>query len=404
MRIVVGVTGGIAAYKVPNLVRIFSEEGHDVRVVPTKASLNFVGAATWEALTGESVTTSVFEDVDQVAHVNIGQGADLIVIAPATADMLSKLATGRADDLLTATVLVAKCPIVVAPAMHTEMWMNPATRANVAILRSRGFHVMEPAVGRLTGKDCGPGRLPEPQEIADYAFSEAFHSQDYDATRIVISAGGTHEPLDPVRYLGNNSSGLQGAKLAEAALARGASVTVVCGAVSVPMPPGATVISVGTALEMREAVFSVASSADVVIMAAAVADFRPARLLESKMKKSDGVDPDPIYLVKNPDILAELTNVRADGGQFIVGFAAETGDSSGSVLDHGRAKAIRKKADLLVVNEVGGDLGFGVPDNSVHLLDRNGDLLTESSGSKLEVSHAILDQILKMKPVLPHRA
>lgn len=396
MRVVVGVTGGIAAYKVAHIVRYFTERGHCVRVIPTESSLNFVGKATWEALTGEPVTTSVFEEVDQVAHVKLGQTADLIVIAPATADILSKLATGRTDDLLTATVLVANCPVVIAPAMHTEMWLNQATQANVETLKSRGIHVMDPAVGRLTGKDTGPGRLPEPEQIAEFALALAQVPQDLAGKQVVISAGGTHEPLDPVRFLGNNSTGLQGAQLAQAALDRGAIVTVVAGAHSTNFPGGAYVINVKTALDMQRAMQDLAPVADVIVMAAAVADFRPRDVIASKIKKQDGAEPDPIFLVKNPDILAGLTADRARESQIIVGFAAETGDASGTVLEHGRAKAIKKQADLLVINEVGESRGFGTADNAVIVVDKAGNLVTETSGSKLAVSHVILDQVAKL--------
>ncbi len=393
MRIVVGVTGGIAAYKAAHLVRFFTESGHSVRVIPTQSSLNFVGAATWEALTGHPVTTSVFEDVDQVAHVKLGQEADLIVIAPATADFISKIATGRADDLLSASVLVATCPVVVAPAMHTEMWRNPATVANVATLRERGIHVLDPATGRLTGKDSGPGRLPEPEDIAAFALSVGQVQQDLAGLKVVITAGGTHEPLDPVRFLGNNSSGIQGIKLAEAAKARGANVTLIAGVVSAPLPHGVDVRRATTALDIEREVNDLAAGADVIIMAAAIADFRPAKRLDAKIKKVQGQEPEPIHLTKNPDILAGLTANRQRPGQIIVGFAAETGDDSGTVLDHGRAKALRKKADLLVVNEVGDGLGFGTAHNTVTILDATGEPVGENAGDKLAVSHAILDRV-----------
>ncbi|MFD2839611.1 bifunctional phosphopantothenoylcysteine decarboxylase/phosphopantothenate--cysteine ligase CoaBC [Populibacterium corticicola] len=396
MRIIVGVTGGIAAYKAAHLVRSFTEAGHDVRVIPTQSSLNFVGAATWEALTGQPATTSVFEDVDQVAHVKLGQEADLIVIAPATADFVSKIATGRADDLLSASVLVATCPVVVAPAMHTEMWRNPATVANVSTLRERGIHVLEPASGRLTGKDSGPGRLPEPEDIAAFALSVSQINQDLAGLKVVITAGGTHEPLDPVRFLGNNSSGLQGIKLAEAAKVRGADVTLIAGVVTVPLPHGLDVRHATTALDIERDVNDLAPGADVVIMAAAIADFRPVKRLDAKIKKVQGQEPEPIRLTKNPDILAGLAANRQRPGQIIVGFAAETGDETGTVLDHGRAKALRKKADLLVVNEVGDGLGFGTPHNTVTILDAAGEPVGETTGDKLAVSHAILDHVAKL--------
>lgn len=393
MRVVVGVTGGIAAYKVSYVVRRLKEAGHTVRVIPTAASLNFVGAATWEALSGQPVTTSVFEEVDQVSHVRLGHEAELVIVAPATADVISKIATGRSDDLLTATLLTATCPIVVVPAMHTQMWENPATVANVNTLRSRGIEVMEPAVGRLTGKDSGAGRLPEPDDIVAFALSQFDTPQDLEGKHVVISAGGTHEPLDPVRYLGNNSSGLQGAMLAQAALSRGAAVTVVAGVMSAPLPAGVEVVSATTAMDMLGAMTQLSKTADVIVMAAAVADFRPAHVGSTKIKKVDGEEPEPIALVKNPDILATLTSARDSDSQVIVGFAAETGDSHASVLEHGRAKALRKKTDLLVVNEVGIGKGFGTSDNSVWIVDANGQVVSEAAGSKLEVSHKILDAV-----------
>jgi phosphopantothenoylcysteine decarboxylase/phosphopantothenate--cysteine ligase len=334
--------------------------------------------------------------VDQVAHVKLGQEADLIVIAPATADFVSKIATGRADDLLSASVLVATCPVVVAPAMHTEMWRNPATVANVSTLRERGIHVLEPASGRLTGKDSGPGRLPEPEDIAAFALSVSQNDQDLAGLKVVITAGGTHEPLDPVRFLGNNSSGLQGIKLAEAAKARGAHVSLIAGVVSAPIPHGLDVRHATTALDIERDVNDLAPGADVVIMAAAIADFRPAKRLDAKIKKVQGQEPEPIHLTKNPDILAGLAAKRQRPGQIIVGFAAETGDETGTVLDHGRAKALRKKADLLVVNEVGDGLGFGTPHNTVTILDAAGEPVGETTGDKLAVSHAILDHVAKL--------
>lgn len=396
MRVVVGVSGGIAAYKVAHLVRFFKELGHSVKVIPTQASLNFVGAATWEALSGQPVSMSVFDAVDEVQHVRIGQEADLIVIAPATADIVARIAAGRTDDLLTATVLTATCPIVVAPAMHTEMWNNPATAANVATLRARGFHVMDPAVGRLTGKDSGAGRLPEPQDIGAFALDIVGRTQDLAGMHVVISAGGTREPLDPVRYLGNHSSGLQGTSLARAALERGARVTLVAASITAPVPGNVTVVPAGSALELRERMLELKQDADVIIMTAAVADFRPAHYADAKIKKADGSDELTISLVKNPDILKELTSARRESGQIIVGFAAETGDSQGDVLYHGRNKALRKGADLLVVNEVGEAKGFGTADNSVVILDSEGEPLGETSGTKLEVAHAILDQVARI--------
>lgn len=396
MRIVLGVAGGIAAYKSALLLRLLREAGHDVRVVPTRASLEFVGRATWEALSGHPVTTDVFEDVDQVAHVAVGKGADLVVVAPATADLLARAAVGRADDLLTATLLVARCPVLLAPAMHTEMWEHPATRANVATLRERGVHVLDPADGRLTGADSGPGRLPEPEAIAAAALAlvdPRSTGADLAGRHVVVSAGGTREPLDPVRYLGNRSSGRQGLALARTARARGARVTLVAANVALPVPAGVQVVRVGSAAELRDAVRAGAVDADVVVMAAAVADFRPATAAETKIKKDDDGSVPSITLVRTVDVLAELAHDRLRAGQVVVGFAAETGDAEGSVLDHGRAKARRKGADLLVVNAVGEGRGFGTEDNDVTVLDGAGEVVAKAQGSKDEVAHAVWDSV-----------
>ncbi|MCR6689953.1 bifunctional phosphopantothenoylcysteine decarboxylase/phosphopantothenate--cysteine ligase CoaBC [Cellulomonas sp.] len=395
MHIVLGVSGGIAAYKAVLLLRLLREAGHDVRVVPTRAALEFVGRPTWEALSGQPVTTDVFEDVDQVAHVAIGRRADLVVVAPATADLLARAAAGQADDLLTATLLVARAPVLLAPAMHTEMWEHPATVANVATLRARGVHVLDPASGRLTGADTGPGRLPEPHEIARAALAlvQPVREQDLAGRHVVVSAGGTREPLDPVRYLGNRSSGRQGVALAAAALERGARVTLVGANLSVAAPPGADLVAVGTAAELRDAVRAVGKDADVVVMAAAVADYRPVSPADAKIKKQPGGAVPTITLVETVDVLAEIAHERLRAGQVVVGFAAETGDDEGSVLEHGRAKARRKGADLLVVNAVGDGLGFGTADNDVTILDASGRTVAAARGSKADVAHAVWDAV-----------
>jgi phosphopantothenoylcysteine decarboxylase / phosphopantothenate---cysteine ligase len=409
MRIVLGVSGGVAAYKAVLLLRLLREQGHRVRVVPTASALRFVGAPTWEALSGERATDQVFEDVEHVPHVALGKGADLVVVAPATADLLARAAAGRADDLLTSTLLTARCPVVMAPAMHTEMWEHPATVANVATLRSRGVHVVEPASGRLTGADTGPGRLPEPEEIARVALEIAGGGAppvvpgDLAGRRVVVSAGGTREPIDPVRFLGNRSSGRQGVALARAARARGAHVTLVGANLAADvLGPGPAsdepdeVVAVETTAQLREAVRAAAAGADVVVMAAAVADFRPASTPGTKIKKVAGHAPVPIELVENPDVLAELARDRLRPGQVVVGFAAETGDASGTVLEHGRAKARRKGADLLVVNAVGEGRGFGVETNDVTLLDGAGEVVAQASGSKRDVADAVWDAVLKV--------
>ena len=400
-RILIGVGGGIAAYKVCSVIRHFTEAGHDVRVVPTDAALEFVGSATFEALSGNPVSTSVFDDVDQVAHVRLGKGADLVIIAPATADLMARAASGRADDLLTASLLTVRCPVLFAPAMHTEMWEHPATQANVTTLRSHGTTVMTPASGRLTGTDTGPGRLADPQEIAllGELLLERRDALPYDlaGVRVLISAGGTREPLDPVRFLGNHSSGKQGFALARAAAQRGAVVTVIAGSTSDPGDPaGVDVIRISTAEQLADEMTKRAAESDVVIMAAAVADFRPVRVADAKIKKgSDG--PAPIELTTNPDILRSLVSARADGhiseSTVIVGFAAETGDETGGVLDHGRAKFRRKGCDLLIVNAVGDGKAFGTEDNTGWLLSANGSETALPFGSKTLMASRILDEV-----------
>lgn len=406
MRIVLGVAGGIAAYKAAHVLRSFTEAGHDVRVVPTRAALEFVGRATWEALSGHPVTSEVFEDVPEVAHVRLGRQADLVVVAPATADLLARAASGRADDLLAATLLTATCPVLMAPAMHTEMWQHPATRANVATLRERGVHVLDPDSGRLTGADSGPGRLPEPDAIAAAALALVDpegkpRPQDLAGRTVVVSAGGTREPLDPVRFLGNRSSGKQGVALARTAQARGARVTLVAANLTVRPPAGVRVVEVETTAELQDAVRTAAADADVVVMAAAVADFRPASGSEHKIKKqADGTVP-PLELVQNPDVLAGLVAdpPRGDGRrQVVVGFAAETGDDTGGVLDHGRAKARRKGADLLAVNAVGGGRGFGAEHNAVTVLDARGEVVATAEGSKDAVSDGLWDAVVRVLP------
>ncbi len=391
--IVLGVSGGVAAYKAALLLRAFTEAGHDVRVVPTPAALHFVGAATFEALSGNPVTTDVWSDVPEVAHVRIGQEADLVVVAPATADLLARAAAGRADDLLTATLLTASCPVVFVPAMHTEMWLHPATQDNVATLRRRGAVVLPPAVGRLTGPDSGPGRLPEPADIAALATVVLDHGGDARGTdlagrRVVSSAGGTREPMDPVRYLGNRSSGKQGWALARVAAARGADVVLVAANVDLPAPFGVRTVPVGTAEELRSAVVAESRDADVVVMTAAVADFRPATVAPAKLKKGSATEPGSVPLVRNPDVLAELVAERLPG-QLVVGFAAETGDAEADVLTHARAKLARKGCDVLVVNDVSAGQVFGRSDNAVVVLGSDGSATEVPRGSKDAVAAGI---------------
>ena len=397
-RVVLGVSGGIAAYKAAELLRRFTESGHDVTVVPTAAALEFVGAPTWAALSGKPVSTEVWTDVHEVPHVRIGQSADLVVVAPATADILAKAAHGLADDLLTNTLLTARCPVVFAPAMHTEMWEHAATQANVATLRSRGALVIEPAVGRLTGADSGKGRLPDPDEIYDFCVSVlagSSASPDLTGRHVVVSAGGTREYLDPVRFLGNRSTGLQGYALATNAAARGAEVTLVSANVTLPDPAGVKVVHVETTAQLRDEVRTAAASADAVVMAAAPADFRPVSVSESKIKKtSDGSAPS-MELTQNPDILAELSHSRLRDGQVVVGFAAETGDSTGSVLDLAGEKLARKGCDLLVVNDVSGGAVFGSPDNQAVILGADGSTREVPRGSKAALAAVIWDEVVR---------
>ena len=391
-RIILGVGAGIAAYKACELLRLFTESGHQVRVVPTEDSLRFVGAATWAALSGSPVRSSVWTDVHEVPHVRLGKEADLVFVAPATADLLARAAAGRADDLLTSILLTVRCPVVFAPAMHTEMWQHPATAANVRTLRERGCLVLEPASGRLTGTDTGPGRLPEPDELWQAAVrvlarGAAALAPDLAGRRVVVSAGGTREELDPVRFLGNWSSGKQGYALARTAATRGAEVTLVSANVALADPAGAKVVAVTSAGEMRSAMLSAAADADAVVMAAAVADYRPQARADVKIKKAEG-PPDPVRLVENPDILRELAEARRPG-QVIVGFAAETDD----VLANGRAKLAAKGSDLLVVNQVGPGLALGTSDNAAVVLAADGSVTEVPRGPKEVLADLVWDLV-----------
>ena len=396
-RVVVGVAGGIAAFKGLEVIRLLAERGCEVTAVPTLAALRFVGEASFTALSGRPARTDIWADVEDAPHVAIGRGADLVLVVPATADLMAKAATGLASDLLTATLLTATCPVVMAPAMHTEMWEHAATAANVATLRSRGVVVLEPAVGRLTGVDSGKGRLPDPTEIVTAAMSalRGGGRADLAGRSVVVTAGGTREPLDPVRFLGNRSSGRMGYALAATAAARGARVTLISANVSLPTPAGVDLVRVGTALELEAAVSAVTPTADAVVMAAAVADFRPASVAGAKLKKSAGV-PASIELVENPDILRGLVE-RRPAGQLVVGFAAETGDESGSVLEHGRAKLAAKGCDLLVVNEVGEGKGFEVELNSGWVLSAGAEVEVPLA-SKEEFAETVWDLVTKSWP------
>lgn len=400
-RIVVGVAGGIAAYKACTVVRQLTEAGHSVRVAPTESALRFVGAATFEALSGNPVHTGVFEDVHEVPHVRIGQEADLVVVAPATADLLARAVAGRADDLLTATLLTARCPVLFAPAMHTEMWFHPATVDNVATLRRRGAVVLEPASGRLTGSDSGAGRLPEAEEITTLAqlLLDRGDALPYDLSGVkaLVTAGGTREPLDPVRFIGNRSSGKQGYAMARVMAQRGAEVTLVAGnTAGLIDPAGVEVVHIGSATQLRDAVSKHAPDVNVLVMAAAVADFRPAHVATSKIKKGK-TEPSSIDLVRNDDVLAGVVRARTDGQlpnmRAIVGFAAETGDANGDVLFHARAKLQRKGCDLLVVNAVGENRAFEVDHNDGWLLGSDGTETALEHGSKTLMATRIVDSI-----------
>jgi len=466
MRIIVGIGGGIAAYKAAMLLRLFAKNGDEVIAMPTPNATKFVGVPTLEALSGNPVSTDVFDRVPEVNHVRQAEKADAVVIAPATADLLARLAAGRADDLLSSTVLTTHAPVILAPAMHTQMWEHPATQANVQTLRSWGYHVIEPAIGRLTGPDSGPGRMPEPEDIfavaldvikrfpkgqvhpvytPGYAPTEPLYTgteqERLAAARqatltsallgqvepsqagassslgsplsgrlVVITAGGTREALDPVRFLGNRSTGKQGVALAEAARDLGATVHLIGANLEVPAPEGVQVTRVVSALELREATLEASAAADVLIMSAAVADFRPAEFAEFKIKKSaDSEDAPVIQLVRNPDILREVVVRRQQareagdsvlGPKLIVGFAAETGSAEKTPLELGREKLQRKGTDFLAVNTVGVNRGFGTDDNTITLLSTLNDEAPVFSGSKKELSVRLLEHVAAFLPEL----
>ncbi|WP_311647928.1 bifunctional phosphopantothenoylcysteine decarboxylase/phosphopantothenate synthase [Rothia mucilaginosa] len=467
MRIIVGIGGGIAAYKAAMLLRLFAKNGDEVIAMPTPNATKFVGVPTLEALSGNPVSTDVFDRVPEVNHVRQAEQADAVVIAPATADLLARLAAGRADDLLSSAVLTTHAPVILAPAMHTQMWEHPATQANVQTLRSWGYHVIEPAIGRLTGPDSGPGRMPEPEDIfavaldviarfpkgqvhpvytPGYAPTEPLYTGteqerlaaaraatltsallgQADSGRetgaseplrgplagrlVVITAGGTREALDPVRFLGNRSTGKQGVALAEAARDLGATVHLIGANLEVPAPEGVQVTRVVSALELREATLEASAAADVLIMSAAVADFRPAEFAEFKIKKSaDSEDAPVIQLVRNPDILREVVVRRQQareagestlGPKLIVGFAAETGSAEKTPLELGREKLQRKGTDFLAVNTVGVNRGFGTDDNTITLLSTLNDEAPVFSGSKKELSVRLLEHVAAFLPEL----
>jgi len=402
--VVVGVTGGIAAYKTVQLARLLVKAGHEVHVIPTEDALRFVGLPTWEAISRNPVTTSVHDDVARVRHVALGQAADLVIVAPATANTLAKMTAGLADDLLGTTLLATTAPVVVAPAMHTEMWRHPSTVHNMATLRARGVIVVGPEDGELTGGDSGPGRMSEPEAILEVALAavEAGHA-DLAGLRVVVSAGGTREPIDPVRYIGNRSSGRQGVAVALAAAERGADVVLVAAHVDDGVLAAASararlrVVRGGTAAELGDAVTAEARTADVIVMAAAVADYRVAEVSPLKRsKESAPVGGITLDLIENDDILAGLVRHRREG-QTIVGFAAETPGDGETLLDRGRRKAARKGADLLAVNEVGWSKGFEAADNAVTIIDRGGEVVAARRGSKDDVAQALWDAVVAVR-------
>ncbi|RRS00798.1 bifunctional phosphopantothenoylcysteine decarboxylase/phosphopantothenate--cysteine ligase CoaBC [Glycomyces terrestris] len=392
MNIVLGVSGGIAAYKACILLRLLKESGHDVTVIPTEAALKFVGEATWEALSGRPVASGVFSDVAEVKHVRLGRQADLVVVAPATADLLARAAHGRADDLLTSTLLTATCPVVFAPAMHTEMWEHAATRANVALLRERGVHVVEPDSGRLTGADTGPGRLPEPEAI--FTLLKGFltsPARDLAGRKVLVTAGGTREPIDPVRFIGNHSSGRQGIAIAAAAAARGAEVTLIAAHIDAPLPAGVRVERVGTTGELHEATVKAAVDADAMVLAAAPADFTPKESSDRKLKRKGDLD---LALTSTPDIAAAVGRAKRPE-QVLVVFAAETHDGP----EHARAKREAKGADLVVLNDVSGGAVFGRLENSVTVFDADGPVAALAEASKELVADAVWDAVAARLPV-----
>lgn len=401
MNIVLGVTGGIAAYKAVLLARLFVEAGHELHVVPTENALRFVGAPTWEAMSRNPVTVSVHDDVPEVRHVALGQRADLVVIAPATANTLAKMTAGIAEDLLGTTLLATRAPVLVAPAMHTEMWQHAATQHNVEVLRGRGVYFVGPESGRLTGDDAGPGRMAEPQDIFECA-RDLLTPNDLTGCRILVTTGGTREPIDPVRYLGNRSSGKQGIEVAAEAVDRGAEVVLIAANVEEALVSGlrhrVRIVGVGSAAQLEEAVRAEVSRADVVVMAAAVADYRVAEVAPGKMRKEDR-DEDPVLrLVQNPDILRGLVEDRRDG-QLIVGFAAETVESEGELLERGRRKLARKGCDLLAVNAVSWTSGFESERNELLVLAAGGQVVSATNGTKRETARALIDAVVAARTV-----
>jgi phosphopantothenoylcysteine decarboxylase/phosphopantothenate--cysteine ligase len=387
-RVLLAVSGGIAAYKAAELARELQRQGAEVQPLLTAGAESFVTRATFAALSGRRVPASLWDDPAAVEHVALARWGELLLVAPASAHLLARMAAGLADDLVTNVALAFAGPVVVAPAMHTEMWQHPATRHNLETLAGRGVLVVPPASGPLTSGDVGPGRLAELPDLLTAAATALARGRSLAGVRVLVSLGGTREPLDPVRYLGNRSSGKQGWALARVAAARGADVVLVAANVDLPAPFGVRVVPVGTAEELRAAMLVEAQDADVVVMSAAVADFRPENVAATKLKKGSAAEPSSVPLARNPDVLAELVTKRTPG-QLVVGFAAETGDDEGDVLAHGRAKLARKGCDLLVVNDVSAGQAFGRPDNAAVVLGADGSATDIPRGSKDAVAAAI---------------
>ena len=396
MRILVGVTGGIAAYKAAGVIRGFTELGHTVKVLPTQNALRFIGATTLEALSHNAVDPDLYSDVDSVKHIALAQEADLIVVAPATAAFLARYASGIADDLLLNVLLATKAKVVIAPAMHTEMWVHPATVANVQLLRARGVVVIEPAVGRLTGEDSGAGRLPEAEVIVSQALSSVTN-QDFAGKRITIAAGGTREPIDSVRFIGNRSSGKQGIALADAASTRGATVTLIAINIDSDLSRFSNVVRVSSTEELSAALNAASLASDAILMPAAVSDFRVSNTLIGKMHREDS-ETKNLELVANPDLLAVLSRLRMDSklNVALVGFAAEVlepGQGSKELIDRANEKLAKKGVDMIVANDVSNGQVFDAEDNSVVIVAKEEQLF--SSGSKLTVANSILDVLHK---------
>lgn len=389
-KLLLGVSGGISAYKSCELLRRLQDEGFIVDVVPTSASLNFVGKATWEALSGRKVLTDLWSDVEKVPHILMAKENDLIVIAPTTADLLAKLASGRADDLLTNIVLASNAPKILVPAMHTEMWLNPATVANVKTLQDRGFVVVAPDEGRMTGSDVGVGRYPEVSKIIEIINLTTHITADLAGKKILITAGGTREPIDPIRFIGNRSSGRQGFALAAAAASRGAQVHLVAANTDLPVIEGVTITSVETAEQMAAVLEYEFSECDALIMSAAVADAKVANYSEQKIKKEK---LDVVSFSKNPDILKNLSEKKKPG-QIIVGFAAETISGLAELQQRGEEKLVSKSLDLIYVNNVSDGAVFGSENTQGLIIDKNHNVIKVPQISKDTLSDILLDQLV----------